>query len=221
MTFCSECGAQVEEGLKFCSACGKPIAASATPTQQAGMNNAQVPSASPQIPVAQPVSSAPPSQPYTPAAPPMSTPPQQQVPVVTPPPRQQPAPMYQPNVQQQTPYYQDPSTMVPAANSPYAPLSMGTYIFTMILVGLPVIGWISCLVMAFAAKNLNRRNFARAMCVFMVIALILSVIFYFAFMWFANSIVQVISEATGEALPEIGGIQGLMDLISQYWPATP
>jgi predicted RNA-binding Zn-ribbon protein involved in translation (DUF1610 family) len=33
MAFCSSCGAQAAEGVKFCTSCGKPIAASAPPQQ--------------------------------------------------------------------------------------------------------------------------------------------------------------------------------------------
>ncbi|MDR0293889.1 MAG: zinc ribbon domain-containing protein, partial [Oscillospiraceae bacterium] len=46
---------------------------------------------------------------------------------------------------------------------PYGVIGVGGYIGMIILFMIPVAGWIACLIMSFAARNRNRRNFARAM----------------------------------------------------------
>ena len=73
----------------------------------------------------------------------------------------------------------------PAKGSPYAVMSTGAYIGFSILFCLPLVGWLICVIMAFVSKNLNRRNYARALLIFMLIGLVvgvvLSVTSYFLF----------------------------------------
>ncbi len=47
----------------------------------------------------------------------------------------------------------------------------------MFLSGIPVIGFIVMLVMAFSAQNINRRNFARASLIISLIAVVLLIVF--------------------------------------------
>jgi amino acid transporter len=98
---------------------------------------------------------------------------------------------------------------VPPKGSPYAVVGTGGFIGTMILFCVPVIGWIVCVIMAFAAKNRNRRNFARAMLVFLIIGVILSVALYFLFNWVADVFMEYVSEATGN-------IQEFKDIFSIF-----
>jgi lipopolysaccharide export LptBFGC system permease protein LptF len=69
---------------------------------------------------------------------------------------------------------------------------------------------------------LYRRNFARAMLVFLIVSLVLAVVMYFVFSWIWGAALeylqQYISEATGGAaglgdLGDLGGLGGLMDLL--------
>lgn len=53
------------------------------------------------------------------------------------------------------------------------PLSTATYFWTLFLFGIPVIGLIVMLIMAFTAKNTNRRNLAQACLIGLLILLIL------------------------------------------------
>jgi hypothetical protein len=53
----------------------------------------------------------------------------------------------------------------------------------MILFAIPLIGWLACIVTAFAAKNRNRRNFARATLVFLIVGVVLSIALFFLFGW--------------------------------------
>ena len=69
----------------------------------------------------------------------------------------------------------------PPKGSPYTAISTGGYVFRMILFSIPLVGWIFCVITAFGAKNINKRNFARAMLVFMLIGIVLSAIGYVSF----------------------------------------
>lgn len=54
------------------------------------------------------------------------------------------------------------------------PISMWGYFGYQILFALPVVGWIIALVLAFGARNVNVRNFARSYFCVLILALILS-----------------------------------------------
>ena len=152
MAFCTGCGANIPDDLKFCTSCGK----SAEQNQ-----------------------------------------------VASPPKPQAAAP---------------PPNVTPQKNANHAVMSVGAYIGTMLLFCIPLLGWLICLIMAFAAKNLNRRNFARAMLVFLIIGIVISVICYFVFTWIWSNVIdyfnEVVSEATGGLTTELGGFSDLMDLIN-------
>jgi Na+/proline symporter len=58
-----------------------------------------------------------------------------------------------------------------------APLTLGNYIVMMIVSVIPVVGFIILLTWAFGSKaNTNKKNWARAMLIFMVIAGIIGII---------------------------------------------
>ena len=62
-------------------------------------------------------------------------------------------------------------------NQDYSPLSVGQYVGMMILSGLPVIGFILLLIWAFGSDtNLNKKNYARAVLIIMLIGIALSII---------------------------------------------
>ena len=89
----------------------------------------------------------------------------------------------------------------------------GNYIVMMLLFSIPVVGWIACIIMSVASKNRNRRNFAKAMLVFLIIGIVLAVIGYFLFSWVWEVVVEYaqgyISETTGGA---VSGLDELKDL---------
>lgn len=103
----------------------------------------------------------------------------------------------------------------PAPGSRYAVMGTGAYIGAMLLYCIPVVGWIFCIIAAFLSGNQNRRNFARAMLVFLAVGVGLSVALYFAVSSFIRFVVEsaqgVISEATGGAVTsfdELGSLFG-------------
>lgn len=77
-------------------------------------------------------------------------------------------------------------------------LSTGAYVGGMILYNIPVVGWLICLVTVFAAKNQNRRNFARATLIFILIGIILSVALFFVFRFFSASILPYLEQLQTE-----------------------
>jgi L-cystine uptake protein TcyP (sodium:dicarboxylate symporter family) len=92
-------------------------------------------------------------------------------------------------------------------------MSMGAYIGTMILFAIPVVGWLACIIMAFAARKLNRRNLARAMLVFLIAGAVVGVALYFVFNWAANAVLEYLYEATGIVPGDLEGLGGLLDMI--------
>ncbi len=79
--------------------------------------------------------------------------------------------------QSQDPAYEHRETPASGAAINTMPLSTGHYLLMMILAGIPVIGLIVMLVFAFSAENINRRNFARASLIILLLAIVLLIIF--------------------------------------------
>jgi hypothetical protein len=72
-------------------------------------------------------------------------------------------------------YYQQPAYVAPDLNSP---MSVGAYVGTLILSGLPIVGFILLLVWAFSTGiNINKRNLARAILIMYLIMAAIYVIF--------------------------------------------
>jgi hypothetical protein len=134
-----------------------------------------------------------------------------------PPPRQPPvqpaAPAYNPAPPSYAAYAPDAP---PPRASKYAVMSTGSYIGHTLLFAIPVVGWLACIVMAFAAKNLNKRNYARSVLIFLIIGAILAVALYFVFSWAWDAareyIRQYISEATGGQITDFNGLTDFFDI---------
>jgi len=146
---------------------------------------------------ATPEPAAPPA-PVTPPAPiPPPAPVAPPVPVASPPVYAPPAPEKQaeftPPPVQNPPYSAAPVKIPKGA--PFGVVGTGGFIGLIILFAIPVIGWISCIVMAFAAKNLNRRNYARAILVLAIIGIIAALVTYIVFAAVFTSIWESVSES--------------------------
>ncbi len=102
----------------------------------------------------------------------------------------------------------------PPKGSKYAVIGTGAYIGTMFLFCIPIVGWLACVIMAFSSKNLNRRNYARAMLVFLIIGAVLSVALYVVFSWVSEAVMQSLNEATNGMLGDSGGLGDLFDIIN-------
>ncbi len=105
--------------------------------------------------------------PPPPPPPPPQQPPQQSY---TPPPTQQP--------QQQTYYQQPPAYQAAATSAKAGVMSVGSYLGTIILLGIPLVGFILMLVWAFGSDvNPNKKNLCRAMLILAVIGIVLAIVF--------------------------------------------
>ena len=76
----------------------------------------------------------------------------------------------------------------------------------MILFAVPVIGFIACIIMAFAAKNKNIRNYARATLIWMIIAFVLLAILIALVSALANKLIDYIYQSTGGSFGDFGSI---------------
>ena len=113
----------------------------------------------------------------------------------------------------------------PAAQPVYAPVpntgvvGTGYYFGMMLLFAVPVIGWILCLVTAFTNKNPSKKNFAKAMIIWLVIGLIISIVLFFVIQWAATMVMEYVNtyaaEMTGGAMGELGDLGELFELMQQ------
>lgn len=125
-----------------------------------------------------------------------------------------PRPAYTPPAQPQPVVQTVINADAPPKGSKYAVIGTGAYIGTMFLFGIPIVGWLACMVMAFSSKNLNRRNYARAMLVFLIIGAVLSVALYVVFSWVSEAVMQSLNEATNGMLGGSDGLGDLFDIIN-------
>lgn len=103
--------------------------------------------------------------------------------------------------------------MKPAPGSKYGVVGTGAFFGLMFLFMIPVVGWIVCLIMAFASKNENKKHFARAMLIWVLISLVLCVGMFFLFSWIGKVLMDYINEATGGAF---GNWKDMFDQFSQF-----
>ena len=194
--FCTECGKEIREGVAFCTECGAKAPADPAVETTETVTEAK------ETKVETPVVHTPPAQSYQP---------QQQIP---PQPPQQAYP--QPQQVYAQPVYQQPIYAQPAADPTTKVASTGTYFGLMLLFALPIIGFIACIIMAFAPKNKNIKHFARAMLIWTIIGLVIGGLLVAGLMALSNVLTDLINQATGGELGElIDQLGGLGDLLEQ------
>ncbi len=103
-----------------------------------------------------------------------------------------------------------PDPAAPVTDSSQAVVGTGTFFGLQFLFGIPIIGWIACLLMAFTAGNKNIRHYARAMLIWLLIGAVLAVGLYFLAQW-------VFDAAAGLLQDLMGGLPGgLGDVLDQF-----
>ena len=117
-----------------------------------------------------------------------------------------PAPQYVPVSQ--------PKAEIPADKT----VSTGTFFGLMFLFSLPILGWLICLIVAFAAKNQNIKHFARAMLIWLVIALVVGALIGLAINAFINAVTPYLEQTMGElgSIGDSGDLGELTELIEQF-----
>lgn len=86
----------------------------------------------------------------------------------------------------------------------YPVAGMGTYFGLMALFAIPVIGFIACLILSFAHKNKNVRNFALATLIWMVIGLVVLGLVIWAVSALVQTAMDYISQLTDGKFQELG-----------------
>ena len=79
-------------------------------------------------------------------------------------------------------------------------LSMAAYFWYLILFCIPVLGWVTCLIVAFSVKNKSLRNYSRAVLILILIALVMYVIIYFTACWVIEN-TSVLFDTIVEMMP--------------------
>ena len=156
---CAKCGEIIGEGKKFCPACGAKVENEPKPqitlTLQEQPDSEQTNQTNQTGQTEQPKQSQQEDKPNEPKQ------------------NYTPPPIYTEQVRINTSPDADAK---PPKGSKYAPISTIGYIFLMIGMALPVIGFILMLVFAFGGGNVNRRNYARALLFFLIIGLIVAIV---------------------------------------------
>ena len=136
----------------------------------------------------------------------------QQMPEMSPALRPAPQPAAPP-VPQYTPAPQ-PKAEIPADKT----VGTGTFFGLMFLFSLPILGWLICLIMAFASKNKNIKHFARAMLIWFIIVLVVVALIGLAINALINSITPYLEQAMGELgqIGSSGDLGELTELIEQF-----
>lgn len=199
---CSNCGKELNDNAVFCTECGtklvqEPVAVSAEPEAS---------------PICEPQEAAQPVEEKKETAPPQP----------------QPAPVPTPKVTQSkpatAPAKAQKATDVPPVGK-YAPTSVMAFFGMIILFSVPIIGWITCFVLCFAAKKQSTKNFARALTIlFLVCVILLSILTVITVLvlpklidyvavragdWIVSVVTDVLEEYTGEEFTR----EDLLDLL--------
>ncbi len=116
---------------------------------------------------------------------------------------------------EQTVYTEEPVTCAPAPEQDaarVAPVSTAAFFGYKVLYGIPVIGWILCLVFSFTQKNVNKRNFARATLIGLIISLVITCVIGFVAVKVAEHFIQQMAfEALGGEMGDIGAVKDVLD----------
>lgn len=183
--YCTSCGKEIDDSAAFCTECGTPVTAVEKPDAEAPVKQeatVQTPAEEKQPqPIQQPVQPT-----YQPAYQPQ--------PVVPTP------PVYQ---------YQKTEEQKPAPGGKYSVAKTGSFFGLMFLFALPIIGFISCIIVACAAKNQNKKHFAAAMLIWYIIGALAVVLLIIGVIILGSSILNYLNEITG------GDAQSWGDLFSQ------
>ena len=122
-------------------------------------------------------------------------------PVQEPPKAANSAPAQQPQVACTPPIQQPGCRQISAQEQPpkggkYGVIGTGTFFGLEFLFMLPLIGWIACLIMAFAPKNVNLKHYARAKLIWVLISVVLCIAAYFLIQWIGSVFIDYINRVT-------------------------
>lgn len=103
----------------------------------------------------------------------------------------------------ETPLKQPASNAQPVVDPSSKVVSTGAYFGLTFLFAMPVIGFLACIIFAFAPKNKNLKNFAKATLIWFIIGFILMAILVAIGFLFAESFMQYVEQNLGGQLQDI------------------
>ena len=192
---CMKCGNELRDGAAFCTQCGTRVA-----------------SAIPSRPAVNPV----PAQQRSRRTASQST---QRV---APQSMQRPVSQAVPQAVASSARYDEPqrTPKKPAAQI----VGTGAFFGLLFLFSIPVIGWLACIIMAFAHKNPNVRHFARAILIWLIIALIISFLTGLAINALIRSATPYVEQITSVGASEFSGLiesGSLNEIINEFEKLIP
>ena len=95
----------------------------------------------------------------------------------------------------------------------YPPVKTGYYFWMMLLFAIPVVGLVVCIITAFALKNPSKKNFSRAVLIWVIVGVVCGILLTVAAIIVAMIIIPKIGDA-GSGLSGI--IEYVENLIGQY-----
>ena len=99
----------------------------------------------------------------------------------------------QPATAEQQTYQPRQTYTVPVSTPPAVqPVSTAYYFWMMLLFAIPVVGLIVCLVTAFSGDDTSRKNFSRAVLIWILVAIVLSIIVAIAIAAVGGSIMNIL-----------------------------
>ena len=99
----------------------------------------------------------------------------------------------QPAAAEQQTYQPRQTYTVPVSTPPAVqPVSTAYYFWMMLLFAIPVVGLIVCLVTAFSGDDTSRKNFSRAALIWILVAIVLSIIVAIAIAAVGGSIMNIL-----------------------------
>ena len=99
----------------------------------------------------------------------------------------------QPAAAEQQTYQPRQTYTVPVSTPPAVqPVSTAYYFWMMLLFAVPVVGLIVCLVTAFSGDDTSRKNFSRAVLIWILVAIVLSIIVAIAIAAVGGSIMNIL-----------------------------
>ena len=123
---------------------------------------------------------------------------------------------------QETPPPVQQAAPVQAQPLPLMDGTVGTgYFFGMMLVyAIPIVGWVACILTALKGKHQTKKNFAKAMMIWLIIGLVLSLITGVIITWLGTLLVDYINQIAqaelGGEMGEIGEFQDLLNQLQQF-----
>lgn len=102
----------------------------------------------------------------------------------------------------------------PVKGSKFDPMTTGGYIGSMLLMSIPVLGWLIAIIWACGGcRKINKRNLARAMIIMLIIGLLAGIIIYFVGRTLLGNILE--SSGLNELIGQAGGLGELTGLLDE------